>query len=149
MLRIVLRRLLVLGISGVSRVGMTENAEGWGWEKSAASSTVNDSIRAIFGLAPLESRHQLAKRTVVRVVLQRRIGSSVLRLQSQKFVPCILPDQARLSNLCSMLIPERQGLLAFLQQHLIFFADPCFEILSIAHAHHLSLAVVHFARQQK
>jgi hypothetical protein len=69
----------------------------------------------------------------VRVVLQPGVSSSVLRLQPQEFVPGILPDQSRLNNLCTMLIPDRQGSLAFFQERLIFFAYPCFDVSLIAH----------------
>ena len=116
---------------------------------SAVSRAILDSIGNIFGIAAFESRHEPTEKAVVRVVVQRVVGSSIFRLQSQQLVAGFLAHHSRLSNFVTVFVPDRQGSFAFFQQRLIFLADPRFDILWIAHGRHLSWIAVHFARQYR
>src|ERR1700674_3806617 len=78
--------------------------------RSNVEIAVREGIRTIFGIASLNSCHQLTERAVARVVLQYRVGPSVLRLQSQEFVACFLaPDAVTSSGCCQQMESAMKG----------------------------------------
>jgi hypothetical protein len=85
----------------------------------------------------------------VGVLLQHRVSSSVLRLQSPEFVLYFLSPQTRPINLGTLLIPNVRGVLTFFEQSFVFGTDRCFDGELLAHAFLPSLMPMHFARQHR
>lgn len=57
------------------------------------------------------------------MVLQERVGSSVLRLQSQEFVASLSSHETKLAELRAVLVPDVQGLLTLRREPLMFGAN--------------------------
>ena len=106
-----------------------------GKRKSVAGFTVKSG--GIRTLRTFKSGNQPAKYTIVQMVLQRCVRSSVLRLQPENFVAFFFPGPPGLSYPCAISIPGRQSFAAFLQDRLIVLAYPGFQVLLVAHGPHL------------